>query len=319
MDIYTGNGKRNLPDFVPSVSLQRPEHYVVSPALQKAINIALLLGQPLLLTGEPGTGKTQLAYHLANYFDPEGLNDNLYIFHAKSYSKATDLLYQYDSLKHYQYSHHHTEELSAEEIETLFIRYCGLGAAIKSGLRSIVLVDGIDRAPRDLPYDLLNVLEDLSFEVPEIGRIGQDKIRTTHENRPFVIITSNSEKTLPDAFLRRCIYYHIPFPKEDQIIDIIKEKMTALTSTQMEIIVQHVLSIRKLCTRKAPATAEVLQWIGFIERLERSGQLQIEQLARPEEMNVAQRYELLSSYSIIIKDKIDLERVKKELYSLIST
>ncbi|WP_088278870.1 MoxR family ATPase [Ideonella sp. A 288] len=206
-----------------------PEHYVADPALARAVDVALTLGMPLLVTGEPGTGKTQLAYRLAWELGVEPLR-----FDTKSTSVASDLFYQFDSVRHYSAS-----QLAAVSHKRLpraqdAITYVALGLAVLRSRswsanenlvsptqamalrghepsRSVVLIDEVDKASRDFPNDLLNQLEDFAFDAPEIGRW---KVGAAPHLRPIVVITSNSERQLPEAFLRRCVYHHIELPKD---------------------------------------------------------------------------------------------------------
>ena len=316
MEFYTGLGKKGMPLFKENERLKDASRYIASPALQKAINVAMLLGQPLLLTGASGTGKTQFAHHLADYFDPEGFKDNLFVFNTKSTSKATDLLYQYDALKHFQYIQNNPNPLSPETIESLFIQYQALGAAIKSNRRCIVLIDEIDKAPRDLPNDLLDVLENLAFEIPEIGRVGSDQIKTTSQNRPIVIITSNSEKNLPDAFIRRCVFHHIPFPSDELLTTILQGKISQFSPQQIPIILNHFNRVRKLCKRKSPATAELLQWVAILEQLDYTGDFQVGKLNSVGQLNTLEKEQLQATYGLIVKDKDDLTVVVKDILGI---
>ena len=149
----------DLPSIVVNDKLNDPNLYVPSAGLMSAVNVALQLGQPLLLTGEPGTGKTQLAYHIAHFFN---LGKPL-IFNAQTSSQAKDLFYRYDALAHFQFAQTQKEPLTSEEVEKRFIRYRGLGKAIHDDVKAVVLLDEIDKAPRDLPNDILVAIEDLSF------------------------------------------------------------------------------------------------------------------------------------------------------------
>ena len=304
-----------MPDYIENKRLRDSSKYISSPSLQKAVNVAILLGQPLLLTGEPGTGKTQLAYHIADFFDEDGFGDNLFVFNTKTTSTATDLLYRYDSLKHFQYIQNNREALTPEEIESLFIQYQALGAAIKSGRRCVVLIDEIDKAPRDLPNDILDVIEELAFEVPEIGRVGMDKVRTVPTNRPIVLLTSNSEKNLPDAFLRRCLFYHIPFPDNEMLLRILKEKVSDLGPAQLEIALDHFRLVRDRCKRKRPATAELLQWVSVLERLQQAGKFTVDRLLSINGLSEEERQELQATYGLLVKDQEDMHTILKELFN----
>lgn len=259
--------------------LLKAENYIADPGLRDACNVALLLGQPLLLTGEPGTGKTQFAYNLAWEL---GLDPPLK-FETKSDSVARDLFYTYDALKRFQ-----DIQTGLTSSQTLnYVTYQALGLAIlrtrqpeevnhivptdfilPHSQRSVVLIDEIDKASRDFPNDVLNELEQLYFKIPELGNV---KVEVDPKSQPIVIITSNSEKDLPDAFLRRCIYYHIPFPKSERLMSIIVSHLG--TNTDMNnAFLQDALDLfykfraSENVLRKKPATAELLGWLITLQR-----------------------------------------------------
>ena len=259
--------------------LLKPENYIADPGLRDACNVALLLGQPLLLTGEPGTGKTQFAYNLAWEL---GFESPLK-FETKSDSIARDLFYTYDALKRFQDIQ---SGLSSNKVLD-YITYQALGLAIlrsrdpaeikhllsidfpHSGRqRSVVLIDEIDKAPRDFPNDLLNEVEQLYFKIPEFGNV---KVEVEPTLQPVVILTSNSEKDLPDAFLRRCIYYNIPFPNFERLANIIASHLGSNTDInnaflQTALDLFYRLRSPENGLRKKPATAELLGWVVTLQR-----------------------------------------------------
>lgn len=276
--VYIGNGKRHPAskpsDFRSYTRYRQPENYIAEPGLVNAVNVALLLDRPLLLTGEPGTGKTQLAYSLAWELE---LGETLK-FETKSTSTARDLFYSFDAVGRFK---------SVDTSDALsFLTWNALGMAIlfsneeakvstylKPGIRhagkrrSVVLIDEVDKAPRDFPNDILNEIEFLRFSVPELGpQFGNEEICADLEYRPIVVITSNSEKDLPDAFLRRCIYYNLPFPNRDTLQNIVAGRLgefsgssSMLLSSALELFFK--LRDQSSQLRKRPATAELLDWL----------------------------------------------------------
>ncbi len=297
--LYTSEGQTDLPAPSLNPNLNDPRLYQPSKGLQDAVNVALALGQPLLVTGEPGTGKTQLAWHVAHRFR---LGEPV-VFNAQTSSTANDLFYKYDALGHFQYSHNQKEPLSPEEIEARFIHYQALGTAIRSDKRTVVLIDEVDKAPRDLPNDVLSAIERLEFRVPEVGKT----FTADHRNRPVIILTSNSEKNLPDAFLRRVVYYHIPFPDAETLLEILSKKVAGYNTTALKTLIAHFEEIRaSKQLRKNPATAELIFWAtllhqtGFDPGVLDSGKIQ------PED-----REKLLMSYSVLAKTREDLNTLAK--------
>lgn len=259
--------------------LMQPENYIADSGLVDACNVALLLGQPLLLTGEPGTGKTQFAFSLAwelGYGDPLK-------FETKSTSSVGDLFYHYDTLKRFQDAQSGIPSDSALP----YLTYNALGTAIlrtrdphevakylpdnfthPGKMRSVVLIDEVDKAPRDFPNDMLNELEELYFRVPELGGV---QLAADTAFQPVIIITSNSEKDLPDAFLRRCIYYNIPFPERDRLLEIVTGRLGAFAGSSqfLDQALDLFYRLRSPASglRKKPATSEFLGWLLSLQKL----------------------------------------------------
>lgn len=257
-------------------ALTDPQGYQASAPLVRAVNVALKLSMPLLLTGEPGTGKTQLAYRLAAEL---GLGDPLR-FDTKSSSQANDLFFSFDTMRYFAQSQIAAAQGGALPAAREFVRYESLGEAIvrswpreavgdllPSGYPgyvpgpALVLVDEIDKAPRDFPNDLLNQIENLEFAVPELRK---QPLRVHPDRRPVVVITSNSEKQLPDPFLRRCVYHHIEFP-EDRILEIVAARLRGLPleSPGFEGARRFFFALRDRSAglAKKPSTSELLDWL----------------------------------------------------------
>lgn len=305
LEYYKSGKGSKLPKYSPK---KQDDVYLPSEELQAAVNVALELGQPLLLTGDPGTGKTQLAFHVAKQF---GLGTP-FIFNAQTNSVKKDLFYHYDALGHFHYSQNpKNDDLTDEEMESRFIRYEALGDAIRLARlgkkeRSVVLIDEIDKSPRDLPNDLLYAIEKLEFEVPEIPMTPKRKWECPPDLPPIIIITSNSEKNLPDAFLRRVVYHHIKFPNDQKLLEILQSKKTGITDeTDLKRIIKHFSEIRELNLSKKPATAELISWVLLLVELQFPFTI-FDDISKLDDKT---RKKLKMSYAVIAKTRDDMQMV----------
>lgn len=243
---------------------QSAPNYRPDPALVAAVNVALATGHPLLVTGEPGCGKTQLAAYLAWYFDCER-----HTFTVRSTSAARDLLYRYDRIAYWHAAN--DPALHGQQIDRTDPRYLEQGPlwrAYVSEAVSVVLIDEIDKAPRDFPNDLLDVLDQHRFACVEASIDGKPLV-ISRDGRPppVIIVTSNNERTLPDAFLRRCIYHHIELT-EEHISRAVAAHRGQAFPTLPEPVVAAALSrfwqLRRKSLRKPPATAELITWLTIL-------------------------------------------------------
>lgn len=225
--------------------------YITSPELRHAVNVAAALGRPLLVKGEPGTGKTLLAHAIS-----EDLGLELITWNVKSTSKAVDGLYVYDTVQRLQDSRFQNKDVS--DISK-YIRLGPLGRALDSRDQVILLIDEIDKADLEFPNDLLHELDAMEFTITETGE------RYKAITRPIVIITSNAEKELPDPFLRRCIFHYIQFPDEDLMSKIVRVHYPDVANKLLAQCLEKFYWLRELDDiRKRPSTSELLDWIGAL-------------------------------------------------------
>ncbi len=228
-------------------------NYIASPALVDAVNCALALERPLLVKGEPGTGKTLLARHVA-----EGLGLPLDSWHIKSTSKAVDGLYVYDTVQ--RLNDARFGDGNVRDIRS-YIRLGPLGRVFSAKNRQVLLIDEIDKADLEFPNDILREIDEMRFSVLETG----DEIVAAE--RPMVIITSNNEKELPDAFLRRCVFHFIDFPDVAQMREIIAVHHPRVEKTLLEQVLLKFYWLRdQKELRKRPSTSELIDWITALVR-----------------------------------------------------
>ncbi len=224
------------------------DKYVASEDLLTTVNIAMALQKPLLVKGEPGTGKTKLAEAVAH-----ALGKKLIIWNIKSTTKAQDGLYVYDVVQRLydsQFGTHGVDDIAH------YIKLGKLGEAFTADEQVVLLIDEIDKADIEFPNDLLWELDQMEFNIPETG----ENIKA--KNRPVVIITSNAEKELPDAFLRRCIFHYIEFPDREQMENIIKVHFDKLDEKLVNQALTAFYVLREMRgIDKKPSTSELIDWI----------------------------------------------------------
>ena len=222
--------------------------YVTSEPLRNAVNVAIALGRPLLIRGEPGTGKTLLAHSVAS-----GLGKKLIVWNIKSTTKAQEGLYVYDTVQRLNDSRFGDKDVA--DIKQ-YIKLGKLGQAFASPEQLVLLIDEVDKADIEFPNDLLNELDEMSFYIPETN----ETISAVH--RPITVITSNAEKELPDAFLRRCIFHYIEFPTPELMEKIVRVHFPDIHNSLLSEALKTFYLLREIDEfRKKPSTSELIDWI----------------------------------------------------------
>jgi len=230
--------------------------YLAGPDLVTAVNTALTIEQPLLVVGESGTGKTMLAWSIASEL---GLLPVLE-FHTRSDHRASDLLFKIDNL--HRFYDATIQDPRAKSFEN-YVKWQPLGEAIRSETQCVVLIDEIDKAPRDFPNDLLDEIDKMEFRLPELS---DRAFRATE--RPIVVITSNNERQLPEPFLRRCVFHRIEFPNDAELCAILRQRLghLQLEDKLIEAAVNRFVALRDDALRleKKPATGELISWLKLL-------------------------------------------------------
>lgn len=227
------------------------DRYVATEDLTTAVNAAVTLGRPILIKGEPGTGKTQLAEEVAR-----GMGRPLLQWHVKSTTKAQQGLYEYDAVARLRDS-----QLGDERVHDIsnYIVKGPMWEAFEQAVQPVLLIDEIDKADIEFPNDLLRELDQMEFYVYET----KQTIKARH--RPIIIITSNNEKELPDAFLRRCFFHYIRFPDKDTMTDIVEVHYPGLKKELLNEALNAFYDLREVAgLKKKPSTSELLDWLKLL-------------------------------------------------------
>ena len=265
------------------------QSYVATDDLKLAVNAAITLERPLLVKGEPGTGKTMLAEQLA-----ESFGARLITWHIKSTTKAHQGLYEYDAVSRLRDS-----QLGEERVKDIknYIVKGVLWQAFESEKPVVLLIDEIDKADIEFPNDLLHELDRMSFDVYETGE------RISAKQRPIVVITSNNEKELPDAFLRRCFFHYIRFPDKDTLTQIVLAHFPSLQADLLTAALEVFFDLRAVdALKKKPSTSELLDWLKL---------LLAEQIAPSVLQDKQHQGGLMPLYGALLKNEQDVALLEK--------
>ena len=262
------------------------KEYVASVELMQAVNVAIALKKPLLVKGEPGTGKTMLAEAVA-----KSLGKKMIIWNIKSTTKAQDGLYMYDTIQRL-----YDGQFGEEGVDDIahYIKLGKLGEAFSADEEVVLLIDEIDKADLEFPNDLLWELDQMEFYIHETKETVKAK------QRPIVIITSNAEKELPDAFLRRCIFHYIDFPDSKLMEEIVRVHFPNVDENVLKNAMDVFYAIRsEKDIRKKPSTSELIDWINALQ----IGGISADEIKKA-----------LPFVGVIVKKDEDLEKVKSNVY-----
>ena len=260
------------------------KNYIATEDLTVAVNAAVTLERPLLIKGEPGTGKTELAKQVALGLDLDMLEWNI-----KSTTKAQQGLYEYDAVSRLRDS-----QLGDQRVNEIsnYIRKGKLWESFESNKKVVLLIDEIDKADIEFPNDLLQELDKMSFYVYETGKT----IAAKH--RPVVIITSNNEKELPDAFLRRCFFHYIKFPDQETLQKIVKVHFPTIKDDLLSTALSQFFEIREQTgLKKKPSTSEVLDWLKLL----------LSEDLKPEDLRRETSSALPKLYGALLKNEQDVQ------------
>jgi len=275
------------------VQFNSTDNYIASSSLKQAVNAAIMLEKPLLIKGEPGTGKTMLAEELARSLDTE-----LIQWHIKSTTKAQQGLYEYDAVSRLRDSQLGDERV--HDIGNYIVKgklWQAFTYAELNGKRPVLLIDEIDKADIEFPNDLLLELDKMEFHVYETGE------RIIAKERPIVIITSNNEKELPDAFLRRCFFHYIDFPSNEEMQQIVDVHYPNVKQDLVRQALEVFFNLREANgLKKKPSTSELLDWLKL---------LMAEDIDAKTLHDKSQKGGLMPMFGALLKNEQDISLIEK--------